>query len=169
MQILRLTSADASVFQELRLAGLQDDSSAFGSSYEEEKDFSASIIEVRLAARSDQGTFGAFEQDLLVGLVSFGRERMNKLSHKGRIWGMYVKPEYRGQGVARALLAEALAFVRSFPELKQVNLSVNASNAAALHLYESLGFTQFGREPDALFTNGVLHDEILMYLRLAKA
>ena len=169
MQIRRLTPADASVFQELRLAGLREEPSAFGSSYEEEKDFSAPVIEDRLAVRGDQGPFGAFERDTLVGLVALGRERMNKLSHKGLIWGMYVKPEYRGKGVARALLAEALSLARSVPELKQVNLCVNARNTGAIRLYESFGFKAFGREPSALLVNGELHEEIHMYLRLADA
>lgn len=167
MQIRRLTSADASAFQELRLAGLRDEPSAFGSSYEEEKDFSTAIIEGRLAERSDQGLFGAFDQGALFGLVGLGRERMHKLSHKGLIWGMYVMPEYRGQGVARALLAKALTLARSVPELKQVNLFVNASNVDAIRLYESFGFKQFGREPGALLINGVFHDEVQMYLSLA--
>jgi RimJ/RimL family protein N-acetyltransferase len=169
MQIRRLTPADASAFQELRLAGLREEPSAFGSSYEEEKDFSTSIIEGRLTVRSDQGPFGAFEQGNLIGLVALGRERMNNLSHKCLIWGMYVKPEHRGKGIARALLFEALSLARSVPELRQVNLSANASNTGAIRLYESLGFKAFGREPGALLINGELHEEIHMYLRLADA
>lgn len=167
MQIRRLMPFDASAFQELRLAGLREEPQAFGSSYEEEKDFPASVIEERLTAKSDQGPFGAFEQDVLVDLVALGRERMNKLSHKGLIWGMYVKPENRGKGVARALLTEALSLARSVPELKQVNLCVNASNTRAICLYESFGFKVFGREPGALLINGELHEELHMYLRLA--
>ena len=167
MQIRRLTPADASAFQALRLVGLLKEPSAFGSSYEEEKDFAASIIEGCLAERTDQGAFGAFEQDVLIGLGALRRERMNKFSHKGLIWGMYVKPEHRGQGVARALLVEILSLARSVPELKQVNLSVNASHKGAIHLYLSFGFTQFGRAPGSLLINGVLHDEIQMYLGLA--
>jgi RimJ/RimL family protein N-acetyltransferase len=169
MIIRRLSPSDANSFQALRLAGLRDTPSAFGSSYEEEKDFSASVIEGRLAPRNDQGPFGAFEQEVLVGLVALGRERMNKLAHKGLIWGMYVKPESRGKGVARALLTEALSLARSVPELKQVNLSVNASNTGAIKLYESFGFKAFGLEPGALLVNGELQEEIHMYLRLADA
>ena len=165
MLIRRLTPADASAFQALRLAALKDTPSAFGSSYEEEKDFPASAIEGRLAIKPDDGAFGAFDNDTLVGLVALGREGMNKLAHKALIWGMYVKPEARDKGIARALLHEALTLARSVPEVKQVNLCVNASNAGAIHLYESAGFKAFGREPGAMFVNGELLDEIHMYLR----
>ena len=167
MHIRRLTPADATAFQAFRLDALKDAPSAFGSSYEEEKDFPASIIEGRLAEKTDRGPFGAFEGESLIGLVALGRENMHKLTHKALIWGMYVKPEARGKGIARALLHEALSLARSVPEVQQVNLCVNASNAGAIQLYESVGFKAFGREPGAMFINGELHDEIHMYLRLA--
>jgi ribosomal protein S18 acetylase RimI-like enzyme len=166
MHIRRLTPADANAFQALRLAALKDTPSAFGSSYEEEKDFAVSTIEGRLAEKPDRGPFGAFEGEDLVGLVALGRENMNKLAHKALIWGMYVKPEARGKGIGRALLLEALSLARAVPEVRQVNLCVNASNANAIRLYESAGFKAFGREPGAMLVDGELHDELHMYLRL---
>lgn len=166
MRIRRLTPKDAAAFQTLRLAALKDTPSAFGSSYEEEKDFPASFIEGRLAEKADRGPFGAFEGETLVGLVALGRENMLKLAHKALIWGLYVKPEARGKGIARALLLEALSLARSVSEVKQVNLCVNASNADAIHLYESVGLKAFGREPGAMCIDGELQDEIHMYLRL---
>lgn len=169
MHIRRLTPEDAAIFQAFRLAALQDAPSAFGSSYEEEKDFPASVIEGRLAPKPDHGPLGAFHGEELVGLVALGRENMKKLAHKALIWGMYVKPEHRGKGIAKALLEEALSLARSVPEIRQVNLSVNARNSGAIRLYESFGFKSFGHEPGALFINGELHDELHMSLRLTDA
>lgn len=166
MHVRRLTPADAFEFQALRLAGLKDEPLSFASSYEEEKDLPVSTIEDRLAIKPDRGPFGAFENESLVGLVALGREDLNKLSHKALIWGMYVKPEFRGKGIARALICEALSLARSVPEVKQVNLCANARNLAAIRLYESLGFKAFGHEPGSMFINGELHDEVHMYLRL---
>ena len=166
MHIRRFTPSDAPAFHALRLAALKAEPSAFASSYEEEKDFSLTTIEGRLAAKPDQGPFGAFENEELVGLVALGRESMSKLSHKAVIWGMYVKPDARGKGIARALLVEALSLARSTLEVMQVNLGVNASNAGAIRLYESVGFKAFGLEPGALFIDGKLHDEIHMCLLL---
>ena len=166
MLLRRLTPADASDYQALRLAALRAEPFAFSSSYEEERDYSASVIKGRLAARMDRGVFGAFENDELVGLVALGRLDGVKLSHKALIWSMYVRPEFRRKGLARALLGAALSLAGQVPGVQQVNLSVNAGNLGALRLYESVGFKAYGREPGALLINGELHDEIHLSLRL---
>jgi ribosomal protein S18 acetylase RimI-like enzyme len=167
MHIRRLTPTDANLFQTLRLNALQEVPFAFGSSYDEEKDFSIATIEGRLAVKPDRGVFGAFEDQALVGMVALGRENMKKLAHKGLIWGMYVIPAARGKGVGSALLLEALALARSVPEIRQINLCVDANNGDAIRLYESVGFKAFGREADALCIDGELHDDIHMCLRVA--
>jgi ribosomal protein S18 acetylase RimI-like enzyme len=168
MHIRRLTPADAPAFHALRLAALQEAPTAFGSSYEEEKDLPDATIKDRLAVRPDRGPFGAFENETLVGLVAVGREHMHKRVHKAHIWGMYVTPSARGKGIGRLLLLEALSLARSVANIQQVNLSVTANNASAIRLYESVGFKAFGREPGALFIDGKLYDEIHMCLRLTE-
>src|SRR5450830_1112922 len=169
MQILRLSPADAKSFQALRLFALQEKSSAFGSSHEEELALPMATIAARLMEKSDRGIWGAFEGDELVGLLGLARENMRKLSHKASLWGMYVAPAARGRGVARALLLELLAFIRTVPAVMQVNLSVNAANLVAIALYESEGFIVFGQEACALMIEGEPHDELHMCLRLSAA
>ena len=168
MIIRHLTPADASAFQALRLKALQEAPTAFGSGYEEEKDFSPSVVESRLAAKSDCGVFGAFEDKKLLGFVALGRENRQKLSHKALIWGMYVSPDSRSKGIGQALLLEALSLARSVPDVLQVNLSVNADNVAAVRIYESLGFVTYGRESGAMLIDGELHDEFHMCLRIKR-
>ena len=166
MLIRRLTSSDLKAFQALRLAALQEAPSAFASSYEEEVAFPPSVNQDRLSTKPDQAVFGAFIDGALVGVVALGRERMLKLNHKAFVWSMYVAPLYRGHGVARALLVEALSLARTAEGVRQVNLCVNASNGGAVRLYESLGFKVFGREEGAMLVDGELHDELLMSLQL---
>jgi len=55
-----------------------------------------------------------------------------------------VRPEYRRRGHARALIGAALA---AYPNTTQVHLEVRPNNAAALALYDSLGFRKTGRRP----------------------
>lgn len=166
MPVRLLAPPDAPAFQRLRLAGLRDCPSAFGASYDEERGIPAATVAERLAPKPDRGVFGAFEDEELVGMAGLGREDMTKLAHKAFVWGVYVDPAARGKGISRALLQAAVAFAAAVPGLRQVNLSVNAGNTAAVRLYESLGFTQIGLEPCSLYVDGTFHDELQMALRL---
>lgn len=105
MTIRRLTPSDAAAFQGLRLASLLDTPIAFGSSYGEESNSTLQSVAARLEPLPDRGVFGAFDGDTLIGIVGLGRENLLNLSHKAFIWGMYVAPAYRNQGLARELLA----------------------------------------------------------------
>ncbi|MDQ1817143.1 GNAT family N-acetyltransferase [Massilia sp. CCM 9210] len=162
MQIRRLAPSDASAFQSLRLASLQECPSAFSSSYEEECDTPLSTIEAHMAPDSGRNRFGAFDGAELVGIVGVGRESAPKLRHKGFVRGMVVAPAWRNKGVGRQLLAHALAFADAMPGLRQVTLTLTAGNAAALALYESMGFRIFGHEPRALCVDGVFYDDVYM-------
>lgn len=168
MHIRRLAPEDSAAFQELRLAALQDTPSAFGSSFEEERVLPISEIVRRLSKEFSHARFGAFVGQELVGLCGLDRETQRNLSHKALVWGLYVKPAYRGQGIAKALLLKILDFASSIHEIRQVNLIVNAANERGIRLYESLGFKVFGREPGALLVNGELHDEVHMFLRFVE-
>ena len=55
-----------------------------------------------------------------------------------------VRREHRRRGHARALITAALA---AYPEARRVHLEVRPTNAAALTLYDSLGFRATGRRP----------------------
>ena len=55
-----------------------------------------------------------------------------------------VRPEHRRRGHARALIWAALA---AYPKARYVHLEVRPDNAAAVALYESLGFRATGRRP----------------------
>lgn len=168
-EIRWLTPADAVAFQALRLAGLRASPSAFGSSYEEEKDRTGAMLQQRLATLPDRGVLGAFAQDQLIGMLGISRQDSLKTRHRMALWGVYVAPTYRGQGVAQALLQRAVAFAQGVPGAVQVHLSVNARNASAIRLYEQAGFKGYGTEPAALLVDSELHDELLMQLRLQPA
>jgi ribosomal protein S18 acetylase RimI-like enzyme len=109
---------------------------------------------------------GAFSGERLVGVVGIHREGLQKQAHKASLWGMYVAGPARGAGTGRALVGEALSFANSRLGVRQVNLGVNATNTAALRLYQLLGFEQFGFERGFMLLDGVLHDEIHMVCQL---
>ncbi len=168
MNIRLITEHDVEAYVTLRLQGLREHPEAFASSYEEEKDRPLDDLRQRLKERStpENFTLGAWQENTLIGMVGFYREIHLKMRHKGNIWGMYVAPEGRGQGIGRRLMEAALERVENVEGLEQVNLTVVSTNAAARQLYLSLGFTVFGLEPRALKIGEQYFDEEYMVLKL---
>lgn len=71
---------------------------------------------------------------------------MHHILDEGFITNIAVHPAYRRQGIARALIREALDYAESH-DLTRLTLEVRASNAPAIALYEGMGFTYDGIRP----------------------
>jgi len=165
MNIRMLTDKDAVQYQTLRLRALKVNPEAFGSTFEREAKFTQQMVEERIRPTEERFVLGGFDnQNLLVGIVTFMREASLKTAHKGNIYGMFVAPETRGQGLAKQLIQELIKKAKQFNGLEQINLTVVSNNLPAKKLYSSLGFETYGVERNALKFDGEYHDEDLMVL-----
>lgn len=115
----------------------------------------------------DGGTLVARDGDgSWLGVVTVEREQgREKRRHIAWVLRMYVTRSAAGRGVGRALLLAALERARQMPGVAKVNLTVAEHNAAAVHLYQSVGFRPFSREPDA-FRDRESRTELTMSLAL---
>jgi ribosomal protein S18 acetylase RimI-like enzyme len=77
------------------------------------------------------------------GLVAFG-QLLAKSPQRLHLARVIVRPDARGGGVGRSLLAELLLRAAVVPQAR-VSLYVNRANEAAIALYESLGFRSAAR------------------------
>jgi [ribosomal protein S18]-alanine N-acetyltransferase len=75
------------------------------------------------------------------GAGIFGHIGVRHVLGELHITTIAVRPEYRRRGHARALIGAALA---AYPNAGHVHLEVRPTNAAAVALYESLGFKTTG-------------------------
>lgn len=151
---------DAEVFWALRLEALRNNPEAFGVTYEDSVQLSLSENRERVAGNLILGAFT--EEGRLAGTVAFKREQGVKVRHKGTIWGVYVSPDYRGQGLAERLFTELVNQVSTLEGLQQINLVVVTTNSAAIKLYKKLGFRTFGTEKNAFLFEGQGYDKDYM-------
>ena len=163
--IRKLRAEDAEAYVELRRQALQDAPGAFAASAEDDLVATAEAVREQLRRAPESVLIGAF-QERLVGMVGLYRDRHVKSAHKAHLWGMYVAPAVRGQGIGSLLLAAALDHARALPGVSWVHLSVSSAAPAAQRLYERAGFRVWGSEPDALRHGGETLVDHHMALRL---
>jgi ribosomal protein S18 acetylase RimI-like enzyme len=72
---------------------------------------------------------------------------------------------YQGHGVGRALIQALVASARA-AQIEMLTLDVRGDNTRALHLYESLGFTEYGRLKDFVAVGSRRYDMVLYALDL---
>jgi ribosomal protein S18 acetylase RimI-like enzyme len=169
MEIRFLNSQDVIAYRDLRLQALKESPAAFCSSYEHEVCLPLTDFAARLRPQDDSASsiFGAFgENHHLIGMLGFSREHRLKRAHICSLWSMYVLSEHRSRGVGSALLDEAISHAQRLSSLRQIVLTVTASNVAACSLYKSRGFELFGLERDALFIDGMYLDQKHLVLAL---
>jgi RimJ/RimL family protein N-acetyltransferase len=165
MEIRLLAANDAESWWHLRLTALKDEPHAFAESAEEHE--RRSMEETRSWFRGLNGEnfiVGAFEDGELAGMAGFYREKHLKFRHKGTIWGVYVRCESRGKGVAKTILNEVISRASRIQGLEQILLVVAATQEKPRRLYESLGFRKYGVEPESLKIGSEYVDDELMIL-----
>ncbi|MEO1450247.1 MAG: GNAT family N-acetyltransferase [Bacteroidota bacterium] len=102
----------------------------------------------------------------LAGAVGMVGNKRIKQAHKGNIWGMFVYPKWRGEGIGRLLLEKCIEEGKADPALEQVHLSVIEGEGPAFRLYRRLGFEPYGREPRGFKIGDRYLDLIYLALRL---
>ena len=163
-----LTATDLPAYKALRDAGLQHDPEAFTSDFDTDSALPAATYATRLGQPPDDHfILGAFDASgAMLGAVVCQREARLKKRHEAALVGMIIAPAARSRGIGKALLNEFGALVRKLPGLEQVVLSVTASNAHAVSLYEAAGFVRYGLQPRAIKIGNAYHDKAQMLMKL---
>ncbi|MEP7135220.1 MAG: GNAT family N-acetyltransferase [Chloroflexota bacterium] len=159
--------SDVTQFRELRLSALQDSPTAFSADYQMNVDYPISFWEGRLKTNELGTIFFAEHDQKLIGMAGIRKGESPKTKHGGYIWGIFIRPEWRGLHIAEALIESNITWAKS-REINIVKLGVVANNASAIRCYERCGFTTYGTEPSCIFYEGIYYDEYLMS-RIIKA
>ncbi len=139
---MRAVSADEwHVLRSVRLQALADTPSAFGSTHAAEQQFDEDRWRERAIGSATVRLFLAWVGDEAVGIAGC----VDEGDGTAQLVSVWVRPDRRGRGVARALTTAALDFANDLG-LSIIRLWVTEGNTSARRLYERLGFTPTGHQ-----------------------
>lgn len=112
------------------------------------------------------------EQNQPIGILGLYLETNQKIAGVGKLYHMYVIPEFRRHGLGQALMKAAITTARKLG-LRMVTLDLFATQKAAYVFYKNYGFIECGRIPEffevTMPDDSVqLIDKIDMYLPLTQ-
>jgi phosphinothricin acetyltransferase len=88
---------------------------------------------------------GNEESGEVKGYASLSQYRERKAFDRTVEISVYIAEKYRGQGVGKALMKTILQLAQENPAIHTVVSLIEGSNAASIHLHETLGFTYCGQ------------------------
>lgn len=157
--VRRLGRGDAECFRDLRIQGFRLQEHEFRFSPDDEANVS---METTCARLETEFVVGAFDADELVGIGGLSRQLGSKLNHRALLWGMYIKPGYRGSGLSNDIMQMLLDFADKSGVVSVVLTVVNGNDAAA-RVYQRWGFEAYGLDRAAVkLADGSFVDELLM-------
>ncbi len=161
--IVRVASfADVTQFRALRLFALQDAPTAFSADYQINLKAPKSFWEGRLKPDEHGNIFFAQHEKELIGMAGIRKGDSPKTRHSAGIWGVYVRPEWRGLHTAEALIETCIEWGKA-RGVNLFKLGVVTTNASAVRCYERCGFKTYGTDPRGIFYEGQYYDEYMMY------
>jgi RimJ/RimL family protein N-acetyltransferase len=154
--------ADVTSSRDLRLEALRNHPVAFSADYAASKRHPSAYWKSRLHELGAEGMlYFAIHEGRLIGMCGVYRGDSPKTQHSAFIVSVYTQPEWRGLGIAEALIEACLVWGRAHG-VHIAKLGVSTNNIAAIRCYMRCGFTVYGVEPSALYYEGVMYDELLM-------
>ncbi len=152
--IHRATASDANQLREIRLLSLRDEPDAFGSTLKEAERFVPAQWELMATSWN---YFLAVNDSDVVGMAGGGR--YEKMSDARWLYGMFVRTEVRGTGVATRLVREVAQWARR-EGVETLGLHVTTSLPRARAFYSRLGFSDVGR-PEPMDRDRSLHLQMM--------
>lgn len=165
--IRQLEPNDSPNYFAIRLEGLQMHPEAFGTGAEDwSKAKDEQIQDLLRKSNEDDFVLGYFVNRELVGVIGLKRERKLSVGHKGTVWGLFVAPKFRKQGIGRALLKELIAKVSQNHNLDYIRAVVTVSSLNTEKVFESCGFSPYGTEKSGIKEGANFFDQRFMRLNI---
>jgi ribosomal protein S18 acetylase RimI-like enzyme len=137
--IRRLRSDDARAYRAVLIEALILHSDSFREDYRVEVAHSLSDVGDELER---SGVFGAWIDNKLVGIGGYTRHSDSKCRHRGSVSRVYVKQQFRRNGIASLLLQEIIQYAANYVDQLEAEVTVKSENV--ISIFERYGFRMCG-------------------------
>lgn len=121
---------------------------------------------LELYSQSERHFFIVAEyQNRIIANINFSTHNRKRLYHTGE-FGVSVAKDYWHNGIGEVLIRELIQWAKDGGLVTKINLRVRDDNAAAIALYEKLGFIKEGHISRAFLIDGKYYDTYCMGLEL---
>ena len=142
MEIRRVRPDEWRALKALRLRALASDPDAFGGRLEDAVEHDDDLWRARTSRDPGEGVSYVADRDgVLIGMA-VGAPAPDHAEAAG-LFGMWVAPEARGQGIGGALVDAVAGWARSVG-YERIGLGVTMTNTSAMAFYERKGFADLG-------------------------
>ena len=165
MKLQTLVPQNYDAYFALRLESLQQCPNMYATDANDWQNAARETIEkhLLLSEADTAPIFGMWHEAELVGQIGLKPESRPTVRHKASLWGLYVKPAFRRQGIGQALVAAAIGSARERPFVEQVRAVATLDGEALLHFFTSCGFVEYGREPRAKLYQGSYYEQAYIW------
>lgn len=152
-------------YRDLWLEALKETPEAFAADYTEQSTTPENIWRQRLrSVVEEKDALMVFAKigPKLVGMIGAYFDTNPKFRHIATIWGAYVKPEYRKQGVATDMANALLLKLKDRSEIKKVKTYAITNAHLAVNVYKNFGFDIIGISKEELRVDDKYYDVYIM-------
>ncbi len=133
--------SDREIYKQIRLESLDQEPNAFWGKLNDEKNLTQDQWIEKMMKPWNYLVI-AFDGKNPIGIMRSAAWRENP--EQAGLFAVYVKKEYRRQGIASTLLDRCIGFVKNTLNLNKMTLHVNQSEQAAVQLYKNKWFVDKG-------------------------
>ena len=162
--IRKLDEDEWHIFRQIRLEALATDPVIFGSTHAGESERTEE--QWREPLRSPKGSvFVLFDDHAPKGITGIVLDRDDPSERTALLWGSWLAPELRGNGLSRMLYESRINWAREHPTIERIIVSHRASNLASKFANQNFGFVPT-HVTEKVWNDGITEEEFHYELTL---
>lgn len=163
VSLRQMTVDDWTLLRDIRLLALSTDPHVFGSNFEKENGYDADVWRSWLED-ADVAIFGLFDDSgAVAGMTAIALRRDDDTRSTAKLWGSWLRPDLRGQGLSALLYRARIDWARRHPSVQKIIVSHRASNTASMKANQKHGFIFTHRAPH-VWPDGAAEDQLFYEL-----